>query len=166
MILKYRARFIACLFFVLFNAQAKILKDEVISIGEEEYSFSSVCKKMLKMNAPLIEIKNISNLDCMGKIVPVYKFCDEQLADDPYYIRGYIDKIKRKVVCKKGKKVILKLTCDSPGVNCKDTELACFNLQQKYAARLKLDHHSKFKNKKVDVLNCYFSSKTSLSLPK
>jgi hypothetical protein len=158
----------ACLFFILFSpiSQSKIIKDEVLYVGEEEFSFPYVCKKMIKKDSPLIEIYNILTLDCMSRMVKVYKFCFEELEASPYYIRGIIDKDKKKVICKKGKKVSLKVTCDTIGVNCKDTELACFKLQEKYAARLGLDHHSSFKESGKDILSCYFSAKTKITLPK
>jgi hypothetical protein len=157
----------ACLFFILFTnlAFAKILKDEVLYIGTEEFSFQYVCKKMIKKDSPLIDIYNILTLDCMSRKVKVYQFCFDELASSPYYIRAVIDKDKKKVICKKGKKVTLKLTCDSEGVDCKDSEIACFKIQERYAARLALNHHSTFKENDRDVLNCYFSTKAKISLP-
>ena len=158
---------LASLFFMLFShiSHSKILKDEVLSIGDEEFSFSYVCKKMTRKDSPLIEVDNILTLDCMSRKIKVYRFCFKELEASPYYIRGIIDKERKKVVCKKGKKVSMKITCNSLKEGCKDSELACFNLQERYAARLGLVHHSSFKEGDEEVLNCHFSTKKKLTLP-
>ena len=165
MIFKIWARLMTCLFFILNPAQSSILKDDIVSVGEESFSYSYVCKKTFKKDFPLIEVKDILTLDCMSKEVKTYNFCLKELEASPYYIRGVIDVAGKKVICKKGKSVTMKVTCDTPGVDCKDSELACFNLKQKYAARLNLNHHSSFEEKSIKVLNCYFGEKTALKLP-
>lgn len=157
--------FLVCLFFIN-QVNGKILKDDVLSIGEEEFSYSYVCNKVLKKESPLIEVENILTLDCMSRKVKVYDFCSKELADSPYYIRGIVDAKKKKVICKKGKKVTMKVACLKADLDCKDPELACYKLKLKYAYRLDLDHSSSFKENDQKVLNCHFSVKKSITLPK
>jgi hypothetical protein len=161
---KYQARLMACLFFIPILGFSKILKDEVMSFGVEEFSYNSVCKKMLGKDLPLIEYKNANTLDCMGTEVKVGSFCDKEMPETPYLIRGFIDSEKSKIICKKGKKVVLKATCTGD-YKCIDTELDCYKLGQIYAIRLHLDHHSSFIEKKQKIINCYFTVKKKIVLP-
>lgn len=155
----------ACLFFIPTLCFSKILKDEVLSLGFEEFSYNNVCKKMLNKELPLIEYTDANTLDCMGTGVNVGNFCRKEMSEIPNLIRGYIDKEKKKIICKKGKKVTLKATCEGD-YKCLDTELDCYKLGQLYAIRLGLDHHSSFSEEGQKVINCYFSIKKKLSLPK
>jgi hypothetical protein len=162
--LKYQARLMACLFFIPTLCFSKILKDEVTSLGSEEFSYNSVCKKMLGKELPLIEYQNANTLDCMGTEVRVGSFCSKEMPETPYLIRGFVDRDKKKVICKKGKKVVLKATCTGD-YKCIDTELDCYKLGQIYAIRLHLDHHSSFSEKNQKVINCYFTVKNKIVLP-
>ncbi len=162
---KYRARLLACLFFIPLLCFSKILKDDVIATGSEQFSYQSVCKKMMNKDLPLIDYTNATTLDCMGTSINVGSFCLKEMPDSPTLLRGYIDPKIKRVICKKGKKVDLKITCEGDYL-CKDTELDCYKLGQIYAMRLNLDHHSSFKENKKKVLNCYFSLKKKISLPK
>ena len=155
-----------CLFFTQNSSYSKILKDEVIITGEEVFSFSYACKKNLGKDSALVDIKDIQTLDCMGKEVKVYDFCFKELESSPYYLRGLVSRERKKVVCKLGKSVSMKVTCDTAGIDCKDSEIACFNLKRKYAARLKLSHHSSFDQNNNKILNCHFGLQESLKLPK
>jgi hypothetical protein len=163
--LKYRARLLACLFFIPTLCFSKILKDEVLSLGSEQFSYNTVCQKMLKKEFPLIDYVNANHLDCMGTHVRVGRFCDREMPETPYLIRGYVDRDKKKVICKKGKKVILKAECVGD-YKCLDTQMDCYKLGQIYAIRLNLDHHSSSIEAEKKVINCYFSVKNKLSLPK
>ena len=155
------ARLMACLFIFSNLAMAKILKDEVSLIKNTEFSFQEVCLEMTKRVSELIEVKSISSLDCMGTVINVGKFCYKKMAHDPYYIRGIVNSEKKVVLCKSAKKVILKYGCYKGESLCKDTEIGCFKLQEKLAARLRLSHHSKSLDNSagIKVLNCYFTPK-------
>jgi len=151
----------ACFFFLLFPTLifAKILKDEVSLVSELKFSFNQVCKSLTKRESPLIEYKSVSEIDCMGTIVEVRKYCERQLISDPYYIRAVVDKENKNVICKSAKKVILKYQCEKGTTYCEDSEIGCFRLQEKLATRLKLEHHSITEEKKNKILNCYFMPK-------
>jgi hypothetical protein len=153
------ARLMACLFLFSNLVHSKILKDEVSLVKNTEFSFQEVCFGMTKRKSELIEVQSISSLDCMGTVVSAGKFCYKKMAHDPYYIRGVVDSENKKVLCKSAKKVILKYGCYKGEKLCEDSEIGCFKLQEKLAARLGLSHHSKSLDSKV--LNCYFTPKDS-----
>lgn len=117
---------------------------------------------MVTHESPLIEVISGTELDCMGKTVSAGAFCDVVSAQDPYYLRGYVDKSTQQVVCQSGKKVIFKYQC----VRLKDRELcsrdakvSCAQIKEKLAKRLDLVHASHTTNPKgIKELNCYFES--------
>lgn len=117
---------------------------------------------MVTHEAPLIDAVSGTELDCMGKKVEADKFCDKELAADPYYLRAYIDKEKREVVCQSGKKVLFKYICvklSDKALCSKDAKTSCTSIQQKLAKRLDMVHSSFTKNEKgIKQLNCYFES--------
>lgn len=98
----------------------------------------------------------------MGKKVEVGLFCDKQLAADPYYLRGYIDKDKNEVVCVSGKKVLFKYLCvklSDKALCSQEAEKACEYIQAKLAKRLDIVHAAFIKNEKgIKQLNCFFES--------
>jgi hypothetical protein len=95
----------------------------------------------------------------MGKKVEISKFCDHKEAANPYFIRGTVDKVKKKVICLSSKRVILKYECEGKKDRfCVDAEIGCFLLKEKLARRLKISHQS-LSNKKI--LNCYFDIGTN-----
>jgi hypothetical protein len=166
--ISYRACLLTCLFFVQ-PATAKILKDDKYITGQSEFSFSEACKYLTKRDSPLIEVANISTLNCMGKKTEIGRFCDHKEAANPYYIRGIVDTKNQKVICLSSKRVIIKYECE--GVEdqfCKDAEIGCFLLKEKLARRLKISHQS-ITNidspSKKKALNCYFDiGKNSLDM--
>ena len=98
----------------------------------------------------------------MGKKVDVAVFCEKEMAADPYYLRAYVDREQKEVVCHSGKKVIFKYQC----VKLTDKKLcessakaSCEQMKQKLARRLDIVHSSFTKNEKgIKELNCYFES--------
>ncbi len=117
---------------------------------------------MVSHEAPLIEVLSAGEIDCMGKKVEVAKFCEKELAHDPYYLRGYVDTNSKEVICQTGKKVILKFQCVRllERKFCESqANVGCRELQLKLAKRLDLVHSSVTKNEKgIKELNCYFES--------
>lgn len=117
---------------------------------------------MVSHESPLIEAVSGTELDCMGKKIDVANFCDKEMAADPYYIRAYVDRESKEVVCHSGKKVLFKYQC----VKLKDHRLcdsaakvSCEMMKQKIAKRLDIVHSSITKNEKgIKELNCYFES--------
>jgi hypothetical protein len=98
----------------------------------------------------------------MGQKIEVGDFCDRELAADPYYIRAFVDRENKQVVCHSGKKVLFKYLC----VKLSDREICnaeakknCLNFGEKLAKRLDLVHSSQIKNEKgISQLNCFYES--------
>jgi hypothetical protein len=151
----------AILFLPLF-AFSNVIQDDVSTTDKFRFSFKTVCQKMVTHETPLIEIVSGTVLDCMGKKVDVGNFCDKELAADPYYLRAYVDRESKEVVCHSGKKVLFKYQCVklSDRVLCDSkAQASCQQMKQKLAKRLDLVHASIIKNEKgIKELNCYFES--------
>lgn len=138
---------------------AHIISDDVMTTTKTRFPLSQVCTKM-SHQSPLIEIISSTELDCMGKKIVVGDFCEKELSHDPYYLRGWIDKDSKEVICHSGKKVIFKYLC----VKLADKELcslsakeACRQMKLKLARRLDIVHASFTQTeKKIKQLNCYF----------
>lgn len=141
---------------------AGVVQDDVATTDKIFFSFQQVCQKMVSHESPLIEIVSGSQLDCMGKKIEVGKFCEKAAAQDPYYLRAYVDKEQKKVVCHSGKKVLFKYQC----ITLKDHRLcrssakaSCLQIKEKLAKRLDMVHSSVTENEKgIKELNCYFES--------
>lgn len=159
MIVSIKAGSLACLFFILsFSSTTfgKVITDDHYKIKETIYSWQDVCRKLTKRTSPLIEYKSISQLDCMGDIVDVIKFCDEQEITNPYLTRALVKKDKT-IRCVSGKRVVIKWECEGKEDKyCKDPDIGCFLFKEKLARRLKLIHQSVTDKKH---LNCYFDIK-------
>jgi hypothetical protein len=152
-------------FFLLFLSTfsfSHIIQDDVSTTTKERFSLSTVCKKMVSHESPLIDVVSGTEIDCMGKKVSAINFCVKEMAQDPYYIRAYVDQSSKEVVCHSGKKVLFKYLCvkmsdkkycDS---NPKET---CLSLKTKLAYRLDLIHSAVVKNEKgIKQLNCFYES--------
>lgn len=117
---------------------------------------------MFSHDSPLIEASSGTVLDCMGKKLEVGKFCEKAMARDPYYLRAYIDKSKKEVVCVSGKKVLFKYQCvklSDKALCSGEAKNSCKYIQGKLAKRLDLVHSSFVKNEKgIKELNCFFES--------
>jgi hypothetical protein len=152
-------------FFLLFfslQLLAGVIQDDVSTTEKARFSFKTVCLKVLGQDAPLIDVLSGTEINCMGKKLDVALFCDKQMAQDPYYLRAYVDEVSREVVCHSGKKVLFKFQCvklidhklcDS------DAKISCGQMKQKLAKRLDIVHSSVTKNAKgIKELNCYFEA--------
>ena len=163
-ILKYGACLLACLFFIPISS-AKIIKDEKYITGQTEFSFEEACKYLTKRKSPLIDFSSISSLNCMGKKVEVAKFCDYKEAANQYFIRGIVNKTKKRVICLSSKRVIIKYSCEGKKDRfCEDAEIGCFLIKEKLARRLKISHQSLTDSvtpSENKVLNCYFDIGTN-----
>lgn len=167
MSLKIMGAFLSAFF--LTQTFAGITRNDVYGSRKTEFSFEEVCKKMTKRESPLIEIEDMSYLNCMGDKIRVGKFCEEKLVTDPYYISAHVDSETKKVVCQSGREVIIKYVCmlTSDKAYCDDSAIGCGLLQEKLAFRLKINHHSILLNKSgKKELNCVFSPQDIKPLPK
>ena len=143
-------------------AFSNVIQDDVSTTDKIRFSFKTVCQKMVTHETPLIEIVSGTVLDCMGKKIDVGNFCDKEMAADPYYLRAYVDRESKEVVCHSGKKVLFKYQCVklSDRILCDSkAQVSCQQMKQKLAKRLDLVHASIIKNEKgIKELNCYFES--------
>ena len=143
-------------------AFSNVIQDDVYTTDKFRFSFKTVCQKMVTHETPLIEIVSGTVLDCMGKKIDVGNFCDKEMAADPYYLRAYVDRESKEVVCHSGKKVLFKYQCVklSDRILCDSkAQASCQQMKQKLAKRLDLVHASIIKNEKgIKELNCYFES--------
>lgn len=134
-----------------------VLVDEISLTSKETFSLSEFCQEMVTHPTPLIEVKSISTVDCMGKKVSVSDFCQKKMATDPYYLRGYAK--KDHVECLSGKKVIFKYGCRKTDHLCaSEAKTSCENLRAKIAYRLDIVHSSIIPKESGKQLNCYFES--------
>ena len=145
-----------------FLAFAHIIQDDVATTDKSRFDLKTVCKKSVTHESPLIDIVSGTELDCMGKKIEVGNFCLKELAADPYYLRAYIDKESKEVVCVSGKKVLFKYLCvklSDKQLCDQDAKKSCTFIQKKLAYRLDMVHSSFTKNEKgIKQLNCYFES--------
>lgn len=150
------------LFFLTLFSFAGVVRDDVTVTDKARFSWKHACSRMVSHESPLIEASTGTELDCMGKKIDVGEFCDKELAQDPYFLRGYVDEKSQEVVCQSGKKVIFKYQC----VRFEDKRLcgqtpkkSCEEIRRKLARRLDIVHESFTKNEKgIRELNCYFES--------
>lgn len=98
----------------------------------------------------------------MGKKIEVRAFCEREMVQDPYYLRAYVDRDKKEVVCVSGKKVLFKYQCVKLADHrlCQDDpKRSCAFIQDKLAKSLDLVHSSVVKNEKgIEQLNCFFEA--------
>lgn len=141
---------------------AGVVRDDVTISDRATFSWKTVCAKMVSHETPLIEPVSGTEIDCMGKIINASVFCEKELAQDPYYLRGHVNESTKEVVCQSGKKVIFKYQCVRLSDNqlCgKTAEAACKEIRHKLARRLDIVHQSFTKNDKgIKELNCYFEA--------
>jgi hypothetical protein len=150
------------LLFLISLSHAGVVRDDVTITDKANFSWKTVCAKMVEHDSPLIDPVSGTEIDCMGKKVNVSDFCEKELAHDPYYLRGYVNEDTKEVICQSGKKVIFKYQC----VRLADKRLcgmkadaACKEIRQKLARRLDIVHQSFTNNDKgIKELNCYFES--------
>jgi hypothetical protein len=152
------------LFFLLFpfTSFSRVIQDDVTVVEKFSYNMKEVCSKMVTHESPLVEVVSGTELDCMGKKIQVSDFCDKELVTDPYYLRGYVNREKKEVVCVTGKKVVFKYQCTklSDGELCDgNSKTGCAFAQKKLARRLDLVEHSLAKSEKgIKELSCKFES--------
>lgn len=141
---------------------AHIVQDDVSVLDKSRFSFKHACTRSGFEDSPLIEVISGTVLDCMGRKIEVADFCEKELAMDPYFLRAYIDKDSKEVVCVSGKKVLFKYQCvklADKQMCSESAETACKFIQKKLARRLDMVHSSFVKNEKgIKQLNCFFES--------
>jgi hypothetical protein len=141
---------------------AHVVQDDVSITKRVKYSLKEACTKSGFQDSPLIDVISGTVLDCMGRKIQIADFCDKELSQDPYYLRGYIDDETKEVVCVSGKKVLFKYQCvklTDKALCSEKPPVACRQIHKKLARRLDLVHSSFVKTEKgIKQLNCFFES--------
>lgn len=143
--------------FFLFGANcfAKVETYESLVSEKKEYTYSEVCKLLTGKDYPLISKVSVDQIDCMEKKFKAIDFCEKKEAGNPYLSRGVVK--KKKVVCESSKRVTIRYRCENKADKfCKDQEIGCYLMKEKFAYRLQLDHGSLTDN----LLKCFFTAKT------
>jgi len=108
----------------------------------------------------------------MGKIANVSTFCEKKVDNKENYMRGFLDKSKKDLVCETGQKVILAYSCkDRQSLLCSNSKVGCEDLQKILAKNLKLYQHSlrsdsDSKKSQEAILHCIFLSQDQLNVDK
>jgi hypothetical protein len=138
---------------------SSVRKFDILSMGESSYSFKDVCKSMGKEGL-LIQKSGGSFLDCMGELVSTYDFCKKKNKGGDF-LRAFIDKNNKNVLCQRGKGAVLSIECKKKGLGlCKSAKVGCSKLKTFYSHEVPLSFSgfSDSANGKK-VLNCYFGDK-------
>ncbi len=146
------------IFSIISIASAKLIKYEVLGSKKEQFTYLDVCKKMGHRHLLLVE-RIGDSIDCMGSKVTPLEFCKAIYLTDPQYIRGYIDKSSKAIVCQKGKDVALSISCDKRDNKfCEDARASCIVLKDEFAVNLNLVHQTLlYQGAQGRVLNCHYS---------
>ena len=144
-------------FFLAPQLWGAVLVDEIKLTSKETFTLKEVCQEMVTHPTPLIDVKSITTIDCMGKKVSVADFCQKKMITDPYYLRGYAK--KDRVECLSGKSVIFKYKCRKNDSLCSQAAgESCASLKQKLAYRLDVVHSSLIPKETGKQLNCFYES--------
>lgn len=141
------------------------MRNEISRASFLEFDFKDVCSEFGHKDVLFVDSISTSTIDCMKVKINASDFCQKKLSDDPLYLRGYVDLKKRKVLCQKGYRVLLSLTCEDDHLYyCKkSSQYGCQQLQNIFAKNLELVHSSIILNGDIHHLNCYFSQKEDLT---
>jgi hypothetical protein len=142
------------IFIIFSNLHAAFLKHEVATPQFKEFEYAEVCEVMGAKNSILISPHSLTEIECFNKNYSLLDFCLKKFPVERTLTRGFIDRIKKKVVCEMSESVIISLSCDKRDSKfCLDPKKGCEDLKMIYANRLELAHSSLVEKK----LNCYFS---------
>lgn len=155
-----------CFFGVALAAQAEILEFQVSASQKKLIPLKEVCASIGRGDLPLIEAKGSQEIDCMGKSVKTTPFC-EKAGDKDNFMRAFIDKDKKNLVCQSGERVMLSYHCtDTESSLCRSSLVGCEDMQKILAKNLGLYQHSlnKSAKDKKQILRCIFLSKKQLNV--
>lgn len=153
------------LFFILITFStlipAAVIKHEVSKARFDEFPFREVCEKLGAKNFELIEVKSMSEIDCMGKVFPAIDFCLNKYPLDKTLTRAIVDEKTKMVKCEHSESVMVSVSCDARDLKyCFDPKKGCDDLKKIYANRLQVAHYSMLEKN----INCYFAKPIGESL--
>jgi len=148
--------FMKTLFFALmsFNLNASIIKHDVSSPKLDEFEYKEFCSEMGVKEALLITPKSEQEVECLNKTFKVTEFCEKKFLLDKTLTRGFVDKVKKKIICERSESVMLSVACDKKDLTyCFAPKKGCLELKKLYAHRLEWAHYSMLERN----INCYFA---------
>jgi len=139
-------------------ADAKVMEFKVSKQIRKTSSFKEACEVMGYSDNLLVESKGMVALDCMGKIVKVNDFCAKKPQKGKAFLRGFINKKEKKVICQYGNSANLSLSCETRKTRkyCGAPAESCRKLKNYFAKDLEVTHHSRLFANEQETLNCYF----------
>ncbi|MFZ4712660.1 MAG: hypothetical protein ACOYL6_03005 [Bacteriovoracaceae bacterium] len=136
---------------------ASLTQFDVSGSDKISFDFKKVCEAMGFKETPIVSVPSINTLDCMGSKIAVMDFCLKDFAKDPRFIRAFIDRKDKLVVCEKASHIMLKYECEKKDDNrCIDSEIGCYDLKKTLAYNLKVFRHSILSVKDKKVISCIF----------
>ncbi len=161
---KFLLIFVA-IFIVGSSARAETLKREVINGRKIAFPLRQVCKSFGKKHQLLAQALNTRQVDCMGEAVSSFDFCGKQSFSSGSFLRGYVEKSGRRVICESGEAVHLDLACHGRYRSwCKKPKHSCERLKSSHARRLELFHVSLVDAANGQNLRCYYMSSSQNDL--
>ncbi len=150
--------FIFISIFTTLAVEAKVMEFKVSKQIRKSSTFKNACESMGFTNNLLIEAKGMVALDCMGRLVKVNDYCAKQKQEGKSFLRGFIDKSEKKIICQYGNSANLSLSCETKKTRkyCTSPEVSCKKLKNFFAHDLEVTHHSRLFENDRETLNCYF----------
>lgn len=152
------------LLLVLFSlsTNAAVVKNDVTGLKRESFALKEACTKAGFEHLLLVEAKNATTIDCMGRDLNALDFC-KKVKGSGSLLRGFVSQSKSQVYCEYGETVSLSIVCDQKHYQyCQNAERGCEQLRPVFADELKLMHSSL--TGAPTNLNCHYSV-SELSLP-
>jgi len=150
--------FILISLFMTFASSARVMEFKVSKQARKSSTFKEACEAMGFRNNLLVESKGLVALDCMGRILKVNDYCAKQVQTGKAFLRGFINKAEKKVVCQYGNSANLSLSCETKKTRkyCESPVTSCRKLKNYFARDLEVTHHSRLFKDEAETLNCYF----------
>jgi hypothetical protein len=104
-------------------------------LRRQVFAYAQVCQQQGVPQAPLI-MQEGPFLNCMGQKISLRQFCQQQNIKN--FMRAWADDQRREVVCERGTRGILELSCQK--ADCHHPQEQCRRLQKIFAADLELIH--------------------------
>lgn len=138
-----------------FSLFAAVTKNEVTGLQRQSFGLKEACIKAGFEHLLLVEAKNPTTVDCMGRDLNAMDFCRKIEATKPL-LRGIVSKSKSQIYCEYGETVSLSLICDQQHYQyCQNAKIGCEQLRPIFADKLELMHSSLTGT--PTNLNCHYS---------
>lgn len=145
--------------FISLAINAEIKQFDVYGRNVHQYKLTKVCEFFGLKENPLIDIVGMTELDCMGTVVQIEKFCHKIHGLDREYSRAYLDKKNQRVICETASRINLEYVCPEGSTYCAASLSGCDQMKKKLAKNLHLTHHAILNKSDSQNLICYFSAK-------